>query len=246
MYYFVNINPKSEGEKIYDNFRRMMPSEVFAVSQMTKICEIVSEDLENIKDEQTEYEIDFLSDYADLLAEERKLEDEIIALNNEIKALEEKEANGTITEEERAELAAKRGELSSLVSSSKRDEINQLLNNSEERSSELQEKLDDAQSIGEVTLEHGEELANTEVKKANWFRKLFGITKKQEQKKAVGEKAVEVSTDLLEQVKTFDTKDLDVPTAPTISTTQSTPGTSETPAQSGEQEDLKEPEDAEE
>ena len=202
----VNYEPKTEGEKLYDSLAATHMGEVNAVVMMTKICEGLSENLNEIKDEYTEYEIDLSDDYADLLTQEKELEEKIIALNKEIKALEEKEANGTITEEEKAELAAKRGELSNLVSSSKRNEMNDLLDQSEKRNDELKSKLEFAQEVGDTTLEHGQELANTKVKKANWFRRLFGITKKQEHKKAVGEKAVEVSTNLLNQVDSFETK----------------------------------------
>lgn len=202
----VNYEPKTEGEKLYDSLAAIHMGEVNAVVAMTKICEGLSENLNEIKDEYTEYEIDLSDDYADLLTQEKELEEKIIALNKEIKALEEKEANGTITEEEKAELAAKRGELSNLVSNSKRNEMNDLLDQSEKRNDELKSKLEFAQEVGDTTLEHGQELANTKVKKANWFRRLFGITKKQEHKKAVGEKAVEVSTNLLNQVDSFETK----------------------------------------
>lgn len=202
----ININRPSEAEKLY-NFFEKIPSlgnnTVFAVSQMTKICEKMNEELNNIKDEQTNYEMDMAEEYADLLAEQAEIEEKMITLNKEIKDLEQKEKDGTITDEEQKELKTKRGELTNLFKSSKQDEMNDLINESEQKSNNLNNKLEVAQDFGEVTQEKGQVLADTKVKRATWFRRLFGVTKRQKERKAIGEKAVEIAKTLIETVKNF-------------------------------------------
>ena len=226
MHNSFRINHQNDAEKAYkfiQNTPFLASNSTFAVSQMTKACEKMNEDLEKIKDEQEEYEIELADNYAELLAEQAEIEEKMLALHKEIEELEQKEENGTITEDEKAELKNKRSELSSLFKASKQDEMNDLIAESERESRILNRKLNIAQDLGEVTLEKGQELADTKVKRATWFRKLFGITRRQKERKSVGQKAVEIAKKLIDTVKNFFKKEPVKIEEPAINVGQSIP-----------------------
>ena len=223
---YFRINHQNDPERAYNFFINTPVIEfnsTFAVSQMTKACEKMNEDLENIKDEQVDYEIELADNYAELLAEQAEIEEKMLALHKEIEELEKKQDDGTITEGEKSELISKKSELSSLFKASKQDEMNDLIDESERESRILNRKLDIAQNIGGYTLEKGQELADTKVKKATWFRKLFGVTRRQKERKSVGQKAVEIATKLLDTVKNFFKKESVKIEEPAINFDQFTP-----------------------
>ena len=97
------------------------------------------------------------------------------------------------------ELEAKKGEFDTLNKDSKA-EINSksanIATKSQSKVNEYKTKTDIALDYGEVTVEKGTPLAETEVK-GGFFRKLFGTTG--EGKKRIGEEAVAAGNNLLDK-----------------------------------------------
>lgn len=166
-------------------------SEVKVVSKMTQVCENLTHELECLQEDHLDYEIEMTEIQEEILATKEKEK----KLLKEIQVLIAKSKTEGLTEEEGIKLGILKDELDNIREQRKPTAF------PADISGEIKEVTDEATDYGKVTLNAGQKLADTKVKKENWFRKLFGITKKQHQKVAVGQKAVEVSTNLIDKAQ---------------------------------------------
>ena len=194
------IGQETGAGKYFENVQKSLFNlEVLAVKKLTKICEEMSNEFNTIIEDQNEYLIELEEDAKELQIYKNESEQKIETLFAEIKTLEQKEQDGNITEEEQKELEAKKGEFDTLNKDSKA-EINSksanIATKSQSKVNEYKTKTDIALDYGEVTVEKGTPLAETEVK-GGFFRKLFGTTG--EGKKRIGEEAVAAGNNLLDK-----------------------------------------------
>lgn len=193
---------ETNAQQMYENVKNanFFNKELNAVKSLTNICNQISDSYDEILDDQNEYLFELENDTASLDALKEDVDQKIKALFEEIKALDKKEKDGTITEEEKQELENKRGELSVLMKDSD-EKINNAVSEAkakgDEKINQQKSKVAVAKNYGEVTLEKGKPLADTKVSHG-FFKKLFGSTGKN--KKVVGEKAVEAGNNLLDKV----------------------------------------------
>ncbi len=179
----------------------ILKSDTIAVNILADACQGMLDAYDEIINDQNEYviEIDDIITKAENTFND--IQSKIEKLKEEINELRQKADDGTITEEEREELSSKLGELRRLEDlsiSSIKQEKNELSSKNNELDSECRSKAKIATDYGKTAVEKGKPLAETEVK-GGFFRKLFGSTGKS--KKAAGEKAVSVGTNLLNKVK---------------------------------------------
>lgn len=186
---------------IGDNFICPVRGEVVAVKQLTNICNQMSEAYDEVLDDQNDYLIEVEAEAADFENLKEDINEKIKTLYKEIKALEQKEQNGTITEEEQKELEDKKGELKVLMADSDtqiEDKTKAAKEKSEKRTEKHKSKADIARNYGEVTVEKGTPLAETKVKTKSFWRSIFGGTGRD--KKEAGDRAVEAGNNLLDKV----------------------------------------------
>ena len=179
---------------------KFLRSDMMAVVQLTKACEKMIQAYNEITEDQTSYLVELDNESLELENLQADTEAKIKELMAEIKELEEKKENGTITEEEEAELESKKTELDSFHKSSAADiktRTDKLTDSADERVKESRSKISIANDYGETTVDKGTPLAETKVK-GGFFRKLFGSTGKS--KKQVGENAVRTGNELLDKV----------------------------------------------
>ena len=197
------INAQSMFKNINDNGINgcwSVRGEVAAVKVLTQMCNQMTTEFDEILDDQNEYLIEM--ENADLNFENLKadINEKIKQLYEEIKALEKKEQNGSITEEEQEELKSKKGELDALMKDSDNkveEQVNAVKSKGDEKIQSQKSKIAVAKNYGEVTVEKGTPLSETEVS-SGFFKKLFGCTGKS--KKEAGEEAVEAGNNLLDKV----------------------------------------------
>ena len=199
-----NFAQMPNASEMYDKMSSMPymvfgKSEIYAVNNLAIICEAMKKDYEQIVDDETEYILDIQEQQQAIEVAQAALNDEIENLENRRIELTAKYADGTITDEEYTELKGISGEIDGLAASadSKIEASNNSINNTVVQSKNVCSKREAAEDYGNVTLEKGQPLAETEVK-GGFFRKLFGKTGKN--KKEAGERAVKAGTELLQEV----------------------------------------------
>ena len=181
--------------------------EVYAVNALTGICQKMIDSYDEVLSDQNEYMVELEGELNDLDIYQSEQNDRLQKLLEEIKALEEKEQNGTITEEEQKELDNKKTEYTTLsgdTNTNLTDKNNKIKQTQSQQEDRYLTKVKIAENYANKTIEKGTPLAETEVK-GGFFRKLFGTTGKD--KKEAGEKAVKVGNELLDNVS--ESKDID-------------------------------------
>lgn len=200
------IGQENSADRVYRQMKSLGigKCEQFAVARLTDMCEQMITEFDTVLQDKNEYILE-LEDY-NLEVENANddLQAKINKLLEEIEALRAKEQNGTITEEEKEELAAKNAELDGLYSQNNsvvETKGNELQTKGETLSADCKSKEKIATEYAETTIEKGQPLADTVVQRASFWRKLTGKTKRQKAKKELGENAVKTGNALLEQVQ---------------------------------------------
>ena len=203
------IGQETNAQQMYENVKTngiqggifRVRGDVVAVQHLTAICNRMIEAYDDVLKDQNDYLVELETDAASFDELKEDISEKIKALYAEIEALSKKEKNGTITEEEKKELEDKKGELSVLMQDSDakvNDQIAKTREKSDKKTSEHKSKISIAKNYGEVTVEKGTPLAQTEVKTKSFWRSIFGGTN--QKKHDVGVKAVETGKDLLDKV----------------------------------------------
>ena len=198
------IGQDKNAQSYYNDLKKnpIFRSDVNAVKQLTAICSKMSAAYEEVLKDQNDYLIELENEAVSFEALKEDLGEKIKALYEEIKELEQKEKDGTITEDEKKKLADKQGELKVLMNDSDNKVNNAIAKSKEkgnEKVNEQKSKTSIAKNYGEVTVEKGTPLANVQVKTKSFWRSIFGGTNRS--KKEAGDKAVEVGNELLDKVK---------------------------------------------
>ena len=207
----LKLGQGQSAEKFYENVKNntIFKSEVFAVKVLTQVCESMINSYDEILQDQNDYITELEVELDDLSSFKAEQNEKLQKLFEEIKALEQKEQDGTITEEEKKELDEKKTEYGSLTNnintsvSDKNDKIKEMQS---QQNDKYRSKVNIAKNFGEITVEKGTPLAETEVK-GGFFRKLFGTTGID--KKEAGENAVKVGNELLDNVAESNNVDAD-------------------------------------
>lgn len=197
------IGQETNAQTMYENSKYigLFKSEVAAVKRLTVICNKMTEAYNDVLKDQNDYLVELEADAASFDALKEDITEKIKALYEEIKDLEQKEKDGTITEEEKQKLADKQSELSVLMKDSDskvNDQISKTKEKSDKKTSEHKSKMSIAKNYGEVTVEKATPLAEIKVKTKSFWRSIFGGTN--ESKKEAGVKAVEAGNNLLNKV----------------------------------------------
>lgn len=180
-------------------------NDIQKANALTVVCNEMTKTYEQIVADQNDYLMDIDTSLDELSGLEEDLEAKIAKLEAEIEELNKKKEDGTITEEEKNEFAAKTGELNNLRTQSgtqvdaKQGEIDKLQEKAGK--SEHKSKAAIAKDYGETALEKGQPLSETKDKRKSFWRKAFGGWNKQAERDA-GEKLLEAGNGLLEEVNT--------------------------------------------
>jgi phage shock protein A len=170
---------------------------------MAEICNEMAAEYATAVEDANNYILEIDSSIDELNDLQENVKEQIAKLEKEIAELNEKKENGTITEEEQAELDSKQEQLNSLTSSSNTQidtmtgDINTRTGKANELISEEKEKI--ATDYGSTAVSKGDELAQTKDKRKSFFRKIFGGWDKSEIREA-GTKLSGAGENLLENV----------------------------------------------
>ena len=182
--------------------------ELGAVRELTHICTEMTSQWAEIEKDQNEYALELDNMVLEIGNAESEKEQRLKELEEKIQELINKQNDGTLTDEEKEKLDAYYAEYNSLKETTESDIKNKkgnLRTKGLELSNDINSKVAVAKDYGNKTVEVGTPLAQTEVK-GGFFRKLFGKTRRMQEKKDVGEAAVSAGENLLEKVR--GTKDL--------------------------------------
>ena len=199
------IGQETSAKDMYEVSKRrsIFADEIFGVQKLTQICKTMSASYDEVVDDQNEYLIEMEGELNSIEDLKEEIDEKIKQLYNEIKELDKKEQNGTITDEEREKLKTKNGELDKYMhdADSRLDEkSNQITTKNNEKANKHKSKQTIAKDYAETTIEKGTPLAETEVKTKSFWRCLFGGTG--ENKKKAGDAALEAGNELLDKVCT--------------------------------------------
>lgn len=172
---------------------------------LTVTCNEMAKTYDQIIEDQNDYLVDIDASLDEISGLEADLEAKIKQLEAEIDELLKKKEDGTITEEEEAELESKNAEISNLKTqtgtqiAAKNEELTKTTDKAGEADRKAKSEI--ATNYGETAIEKGQPLSETKDKKKSFWRKVFGGWNKQAERDA-GKKLVEAGNGLLEQVNT--------------------------------------------
>lgn len=198
---------KGEGEdaKVKSSRIPFIGGEIHAANMLTATCNEMAKTYDQIIEDQNDYLVDIDASLDEISGLEADLEAKIKQLEAEIDELLKKKEDGTITEEEEAELESKNAEISNLKTqtgtqiAAKNEELTKTTDKAGEADRKAKSEI--ATNYGETAIEKGQPLSETKDKKKSFWRKVFGGWNKQAERDA-GKKLVEAGNGLLEQVNT--------------------------------------------
>lgn len=193
------------GGFVGNTFVAKLMGDVGKAHQLSIMCDKMSETFEQVIQDQNEY----LEDFEFSLDEAAKLEENLTAeiekLETEIEELIKKRNNGTITEEEEAELTSKSNQIITLRNNFDKQitDKNNEANDIGKKATSLGDnsKIKIATDYGETALEKGQPLAETEDLTKSFWRKLSGSWDKSGVRKA-GNDLIDAGNNLLDKVST--------------------------------------------
>lgn len=203
---YYKVSPFINGCILFSN-------DVMKANNLAKICNEMSKSYDQIIEDQNDYIVDIDVSLGEISTLEANLEEKIKQLEKEISKLLEKKDNGTITEEEEAELSSKITELDNLKTqgnteiAQKRGEVGKTTDDAQEADRKSKSKI--ATDYGETALEKGQPLSETKDKRKSFWRKIFGGWNKQAERDA-GNRLLEAGNGLLEQVSTSSNLDKEI------------------------------------
>ena len=167
--------------------------------------EKAQKEVDEIIEDVNEYVIEIGDVTAQAEEEVENIEEKIEKLKMEIQELEEKEEDGSITEDEEKELETKRGDLQGLQKNESAEidehEENMDVVSGKVKKLKVSEKLDNAESIAQTHLERGQSMANYKVRRS-FFARFLGITKSDEEYVESGKKKIEEANEFIGKIDT--------------------------------------------
>lgn len=165
----------SSASEVYDKFKSSY-GDLYAAKVLTSFCNSMSTTVEQVVKDQNEYLSNVEVELNDIIGLEEDMNSKIVQLEQEIEQLLIKKENGTITEDEEAELVSKRGEITALTTNtnSQISSKNSTLKGFVEKSEGYATKLAVASDYAETAIDEGESLASTKDKRKSFWRKIFG------------------------------------------------------------------------
>lgn len=201
------IGQDCTGSEYWDKARyvSIFKSDIIGADRLSAVCNIMAKTYDQIIEDQNEYLVDIDTSLEEISDLKSDLEARIKQLEKEIEKLLKKKENGTITEEEEAELEAKTVELNDLERNGDpqiKEKQNDLTNTTDKaEEADRKTKSEIATDYGETAIEKGQPLSETKDKRKSFWRKLSGSWNKQAERDA-GKKLLEAGNNLLEQVNT--------------------------------------------
>lgn len=200
-----NVCQDQKAEDMYNNLYNKYRSPIMSVTliitinTLSSICSNMIEQYNQVVTDEQEYLIEVENIKEQQSSLEEDIQAQIEQLKKEIEELEQKDGDGTITDDERKELKDKRGELNTLVEQSKDNEdlSNQKIDGISSEAKEKRSKEAIASDYGNVTVKKGSELAKTGDSVGTLGKILsFGLWTDHSMQRA-GEAAVKVGDNLL-------------------------------------------------
>lgn len=210
------IGQETSAQNFYNDIKNgiigclFLRGDTFAVNQLTSICNAMTRAYDEVIDDKNEYLFEMDKEIKEFENYKEDVDAKIKQLINEIKSLEQKKQDGSITEEEEKDLENKKEELSTLMSdygTKIDDKTKGVKEKNDDTINKHKSKAAIAKDYGETTIEKGTPLAETKVSHG-FFKKLFGCTGKG--KKEAGEKAVKAGNELLDKVNISNEIDSDI------------------------------------
>ena len=157
-----------ETSSYYSGLFGLRKNELNGLKKITSMCLEMTANFEEVIQDQNKYIIEFENLEMEYLQNQENIENEINRLLAEIKALEMKEQNGTITEDEQKELSAKKDRLNSLYSGyseNKKDKQAELAESKAQIKNEYGQKEKIAHNYGNLAIEKGNSFIDEELDK---------------------------------------------------------------------------------
>ena len=198
------VSQNLNAQEFYDTMNKNIfgvstkDSEINALKSLISVCKDMNEAISDIADDQNKYDIEMDNIVEDFNSYRDDISSQIEKLKEEIRALENKAQKGTITEDEKAELKNKKGELADLVksSSSKYESAQKEMENKKKAvSAEFNSKKEAAEDYASAAIDKGKPWSELEFKDVSFLQ--YGITAK---RKVVGKAALTVGNQLLDDV----------------------------------------------
>lgn len=202
------IGQKMSGDEFYNKAEKLPyplkpMKDIIAANKLTCVCQAMLKTYNDIQEDQNEYLIEIEDINNEISDIEGDLKAQIEKLEAEITELEIKKENGTITEQEEAELASKKSELGNLQAQYE----NEIENSNKEldktsdkaQNSEHKSKKEIATSYGKTAVNKGNELASTEDRTKTVLRRIFNSWSNADIREA-GEKLAVSGSELLDKV----------------------------------------------
>ena len=148
-----NVAKQTDAKTMYETYTngssigaRLSTTDRDRLGKIIDMCIEMSEEFEQIIEDQNNYIIEFDSLEDDYVNKQYDIQQEIERLLQEVKELEQKEEDGTITDEERNEQTEKKGRLDALYSSSTQ-ESNNINNKINENKAKIQGTYNEKEAI---------------------------------------------------------------------------------------------------
>lgn len=213
------IGQNCTGSEYWDTARyiagglTVIKSDITGANRLSAVCNEMAQTYDKIIEDQNDYLVDINASLDEISELEADLEAKIKQLEAEIEELLKKKDDGTITEEEEAELSSKITELDNLKAqgnteiAQKRGEVGKTTDAVQE--ADRKSKSEIATDYGETALEKGKPLSETKDKRKSFWRKTFGGWNKQAERDA-GNRLLDAGNELLEQVSTSSNLDKEI------------------------------------
>lgn len=197
---------QNNAEKFWEEMKSGKMGPVFfgqkmAASILGMVCDELAKKIETTIADTNEYVLDVDVTFAEFNATNAEIEAKIKKIEAEIASLQNKEKDGTITEEEKSELGVKTAELESLRAQSAVSSAKQ-----EKEASSVAGKLKENETLlakgkdyGDTAIEKGKPMMETQDKHKSFWRKLFGTWNNQDIRDS-GKKLVDSGENLLSKV----------------------------------------------
>lgn len=199
-----DVAGKTSAADMFKQTKAMMfCTDVKAANILTKMCNEMSADYEQIIDDQNEYLTEIDAQINEIEVLQKELEAQIKEQETEREKLLANAGNDGLSEEDEAKVNAINSGIEALNdnAASKIGVISSNIKNNSSKLESTTSKAEIATDYGNTAIEKGTPLANTKDKRKSFWRKLSGSWN-QAAKREAGNKAIEAGNGLLNQVET--------------------------------------------
>ena len=157
-----------QSSQTFTIFGSIKTNEINGLKKITYMCKEMNETFNEVIQDQNNYIIEFETLETNFVQEQNNINQKIEKLLAEVKVLEAKEQDGTITEDELKELSNKKVELNNLYNTSSlqyKEKKTQLQNRKEQIKNKYSEKEKIATDYGNLAVEKGNNFLDEDVTK---------------------------------------------------------------------------------